>query len=131
MGIARLPLNNVADINMRAIVIERFIAVLPRHHRLAGAETIRLEDLAEDAFMIFPPDKIPSLHTKFLMACEEAGFRPRIALEAWQIASVVSLVAAGMRLALLPAQVRNSPHPGVSYTRRSITTPSTSNSSSP
>ncbi|AOJ10007.1 hypothetical protein WS71_22410 [Burkholderia mayonis] len=90
-----------------------------------------MEDLAEDAFMIFPPDKIPSLHTKFLMACEEAGFRPRIALEAWQIASVVSLVAAGMRLALLPAQVRNSPHPGVSYTRRSITTPSTSNSSSP
>nr|WP_236861951.1 hypothetical protein [Burkholderia mayonis] len=28
MGITRLPLNNVADINMRVIVIERFIAVL-------------------------------------------------------------------------------------------------------
>ena len=49
------------------------------------------------------------------MACEEAGFSPRIALEAWQIAGMVSLVASGIGVMLLPAQVRNSPHPGVVY----------------
>ncbi|WP_406807490.1 type 2 periplasmic-binding domain-containing protein [Burkholderia pseudomallei] len=64
------------------------------------------------------------------MACEEAGFGPRIALEAWQTASMVSLVAVGMGVALLPAQVRNSTHPA-SCIRCSITTPSTSNSRSP
>ena len=100
---------------MRIIEVERFIAVLPRDHRLAVSPSLRLESLAEDPFMIFPPDKSPSLHAKFLMACEEAGFSPRIALEAWQMSGMVSLVAAGMGVMLLPAQVRSSPHPGVVY----------------
>jgi DNA-binding transcriptional LysR family regulator len=115
LGIVRVPLNNAADLNMRTIEVERFIAVLPRDHRLAASRSLRLEDLAEAPFMIFPADKSPSLHAKFLMACDEAGFSPRIAHEAWQMASMVSLVAAGMGVALLPAQVRNSPHPGVVY----------------
>jgi DNA-binding transcriptional LysR family regulator len=115
LGIVRLPLNNAADLNMRTIEVERLIAVLPRDHRLAASQTLRLEDLADAPFMIFPPDKSPSLHAKFLMACDEAGFSPRIALEAWQMASMVSLVAAGMGVVLLPAQVRSSPHPGVVY----------------
>jgi DNA-binding transcriptional LysR family regulator len=115
LGIVRLPLNNAADMNIRTIEVERFVAVLPRDHGLAATQTLRLEDLADEAFMIFPPERIPSLHAKFLMACEEAGFSPRIALEAWQMASMVSLAAAGMGVGLLPAQVRNSPHPGVVY----------------
>lgn len=115
LGIVRLPLNNAADMEVRTVAAERFIAVLPKDHRLADAETLRLENLADDAFMIFPPEKIPGLHAKFLLACEEAGFSPRITLEAWQMASMVSLAAAGMGVALLPAQVRTSPHPGVVY----------------
>jgi DNA-binding transcriptional LysR family regulator len=115
LGIVRLPLSNAADINMRTIEVERLIAVLPRDHPLAASPSLRLENLAEDPFLIFPPDRSPSLHAKFLMACEEAGFSPRIALEAWQIAGMLSLVAAGIGVMLLPAQVRNSPHPGVVY----------------
>ncbi|KDR25543.1 LysR family transcriptional regulator [Caballeronia grimmiae] len=115
LGIVRLPLNNAADMELRTIATERLIAVLPQDHRLAGASTLRLRDLADDAFMIFPGDKIPSLHAKILLACEKAGFSPRIVLEAWQMASMVSLVAARMGVALLPAQVSGSPHPGVVY----------------
>lgn len=115
LGIVRLPLANAADINVRIIEVERFIAVLPQDHPLAASRTLRLEDLAQARFMIFPANKSPGLHAKFLMACDEAGFSPQIAHEAWQMASMVSLVAAGMGVALLPAQVRNSPHPGVVY----------------
>jgi DNA-binding transcriptional LysR family regulator len=115
LGIVRVPLNNAADLDMRIIEVERFIAVLPQDHPLAAAPSLRLEDLAQASFMMFPADRSPSLHAKFLMACEEAGFSPRIALEAWQMASMVSLVAAGMGVALLPAQVRSSPHQGVVY----------------
>lgn len=115
LGIVRLPLNNAADMELSTIATERLIAVLPRNHRLAGAKTLQLKDLANDAFMIFPSDKIPSLHAKFLLACETAGFSPRIVLEAWQMASMVSLVATGVGVALLPAQVSSSPHLGVVY----------------
>ncbi|VVE49548.1 LysR family transcriptional regulator [Pandoraea capi] len=115
LGIVRVPLNNASDLNMRIVEVERFIAVLPRNHRLAAARTLRLEDLADDSFIVFPANRSPSLHAKFLMACDEAGFSPRIGHNAWQMASMVSLVAAGMGVTLLPAQVRNSPHKGVVY----------------
>lgn len=115
LGIVRLPLNNAADMSVRTIDRERFVAVLPKDHRLAAASVVRLEDLADETFMIFPPEKIPSLHAKFLLACEEAGFSPRVTLEAWQMASMVSLASAGVGVVLLPAQVRNSPHAGVVY----------------
>jgi DNA-binding transcriptional LysR family regulator len=115
LGIVRLPLSNAADISMRTIEVERLVAVLPKDHPLAASPSIRLESLAGDPFMIFPADKSPSLHAKMLMACEEAGFSPRIALEAWQIAGMMSLVAAGIGVVLLPAQVRRNPHPGVVY----------------
>jgi len=115
IGVVRLPLSNAGDLLLRTIDTERFIAVLPKHHRLARARSIRLRDLAGEAFMTFPAAQIPGLHAKFLMACDEAGFSPKIALEAWQMAGMVSLVAADMGIALLPAQVRSTSHPDVVY----------------
>ena len=59
LGIVRLPLSKAADINMRIIEVERFIAVLPRQHRLAATQSLRLEDLAEDSFHDFPARQEP------------------------------------------------------------------------
>lgn len=115
LGIVRVPVSNAADLRLRIVEIERFVAVLPKSHRLATSDSLSLEDLAEESFIVFPADKSPSLHGKFLMACDEAGFSPRIGAEAWQMSSMMSLVAAGMGLTLLPAQVRDSPHKGVVY----------------
>lgn len=115
LGIVRLPVSNAAGIALRTIGRECLIAVLPRQHRLARRRHVYLKELADESFVVFPSARIPSMHAKFLLACEEAGFSPRIALEAWQMASMVSLVAAGIGVALLPEQVRNSPHAGVVY----------------
>ncbi|MFJ3055312.1 LysR family transcriptional regulator [Herbaspirillum sp. NPDC087042] len=115
LGIVRVPLSNATDLNLRVIEVERFVAVLPKDHRLAAAPSLRLEELAEESFLVFPAGKSPSLHSKFLMACDEAGFSPRVSTEAWQMASMVSLVAAGLGVTLLPAQVKNSPHKDVVY----------------
>jgi DNA-binding transcriptional LysR family regulator len=115
VGILRLPISNAGDLKLRVIERERLIAVLPAGHRLAQAEALRLSDIADEQFMVFPPDKIPSLHAKFLLACHDAGFNPRIFLEATQISSMVSLIAAGVGIALLPRQVRSIAHPGVVY----------------
>jgi DNA-binding transcriptional LysR family regulator len=115
VGIMRLPINNAADLELRVIERERFIAVLPTDHRLADADSVRLEDLSDESFMIFPAERVPSLHAKFLFACEEAGFSPRTVLEAWQMPSMVSLVAAGFGIVLLPSQIRNLVHQGVVF----------------
>jgi DNA-binding transcriptional LysR family regulator len=115
VGVLRLPVKNASDLCMRVIHRERFVAVLPRAHRLARARSVRLAQLADESFMSFPADRIPGLHGKFLLACAEAGFSPHTVLEAWQMPSMVCLVAAGFGVVLLPAQVRSLPHPGVVY----------------
>ncbi len=115
VGLLRPPVNNAADLQMRVIHRERFVAVLPRGHRLARARAVRLAQLADESFMTFPADRIPGLHSKFLLACADAGFSPRTVLQAWQMPSMVSLVAAGFGVALLPAQACSLPHPGVVY----------------
>ncbi|QQU67587.1 LysR family transcriptional regulator [Pseudomonas fluorescens] len=115
LGIVRLPVANLGEIETQVIETERLVAVLPITHPLAGKQTLWLKDLEREPFMAFPSDKIPSLHGKFLLACEASGFNPRIALEAWQMSSMVSLVAANFGVALLPRQVVVSPHHGVIY----------------
>lgn len=115
IGIVRLPLGSTGDLALQVIRRERFVAVLPRAHPMADAPFLRLEQLAAEQFMAFPPDKVPSLHAKFLLACQEAGFSPNVTLEAWQISSVINLVAIGVGIALLPEQVRGIQHPGVVY----------------
>ncbi|WPB55545.1 LysR substrate-binding domain-containing protein [Xylophilus sp. GOD-11R] len=115
VGILRLPVSDAGGLQMRVIHRERFVAVLPRGHRLAKARSVRLADLADESFMTFPADRIPSLYGKFLMACNEAGFSPRTVLEAWQMPSMACLVASGVGVVLLPAQAGSLPHPGVVY----------------
>jgi DNA-binding transcriptional LysR family regulator len=115
VGILRLPLSNTAGLEVRIIDRERFVAVLPEDHRLAKARSVRLADLADERFMIFPADRAPNLHAKFLLACHEVGFSPRVELAAWQLPTMVSLVAAGFGVVLLPSQVRHIPMPGVVY----------------
>ena len=115
LGIVRLPLANATNCDLKIIKRERMIAVLPRDHKLAAARSIRLKDLAQETFMMFPPNRVPSLYAKTVTACHAAGFSPRVALEAWQMPTMVSLVATGVGIALLPAQIREIPHGGVIY----------------
>lgn len=114
-AIVRLPLSNVHDLEMCIIKRERMIAVLPINHPLASMESIPLAMLAGESFIMFPPNRVFSLPAKTLMACDAAGFSPRVALEAWQMPTMVSLVAAGMGIAILPSQIKNIPLRGVIY----------------
>lgn len=115
LGIVRLPVADGADLAQKTIHRERMVAVLPLGHRLAARRAIRLRELARESFMVFPQSKVPGLRAQTLLACQAAGFSPRVALEAWQMPSMVSLVAAGVGVALLPAQIRSIPHAGVVY----------------
>ncbi len=115
VGIIRTPIFDAGDLTLKVIKKERMIAVLPITHPLAQRKSIRLATLSNEKFMMFPPNKVFSLYTKTLFACQAAGFSPRVSLESWQMPTMVSLVAAGVGIALLPEQIKNIPHPGVKY----------------
>ncbi|CAM2959422.1 LysR family transcriptional regulator [Paenibacillus sediminis] len=82
------------------VLTEELFAILPPNHPLANEESIRLEQLKDDKFVMFSSGY--SLRPIVWQACLEAGFTPKIAFEGEETDAIRGLVAAGMGVSLLP-----------------------------
>ena len=65
--------------------------------------------------LLFRRDLEPTLYDTYMRLCADAGITPRILHGANPMHLIVSLVAAGLGFALLPASVRNLQRPDVVY----------------
>ncbi|MEZ0093252.1 LysR family transcriptional regulator [Streptacidiphilus sp. EB129] len=79
---------------------EPFDAVLPRGHRLAGGDRVAVADLAAEPW-IGPYPGNPC-HDVVVLACEFAGFQPRLAHSSDDFRAVAALAGAGAGVALVP-----------------------------
>lgn len=82
------------------VLTEELFAILPQNHPLATEESITLDQLRDDKFILF--SKGYSLRPIVWHACLEAGFTPRIAFEGEETDTIRGLVAAGMGVSVLP-----------------------------
>lgn len=102
IGILRVPVPARTQLRMQSLRTEQLLLAVPLKHALAEAATVRMADLRHQDF-IFYTDDAPGLRMAALHACETHGFTPRIAQEAVQVATVISLVEAGLGIALVPS----------------------------
>jgi DNA-binding transcriptional LysR family regulator len=84
---------------------EPLIAVLPSAHPLARRRSVPLGALADEPFIGFRRDAAPSLHDAITRLCMDAGFAPAFIMEASEWYTIVSLVAAGLGVAILPESI--------------------------
>jgi DNA-binding transcriptional LysR family regulator len=112
VGFVRPTLNEPA-LRFETILREPLMAVLPEAHPLARLERVPLESLAGEGFVIFPRQLGPGLFARIVAACGRAGFAPEIVQEAVEQTTIVSLVAVGMGVSLLPASIEYLRWPGV------------------
>ncbi len=112
VGLARPPVED-AEVVVNAVLREPFLVALPESHPRAGETELPLADLAKEAFVSFPERPTPSYAETVRRACEEAGFTPQVAQEVREMQTAISLVAAGLGIALLPASVALLPRPGL------------------
>jgi DNA-binding transcriptional LysR family regulator len=115
-----LPPVTGADLEHVVVQRERFVAALPSRHRLAreggrNAGRLAVRELAGEAFVMAPREIAPGLHDIVAALTARAGFAPRVAQEAIQMQTVVSLVSSGLGVALVPASVANLGRRGVVY----------------
>ncbi|WP_255593019.1 LysR family transcriptional regulator [Bordetella sp. BOR01] len=113
-GLVRGPL--AEDASLSAWVVERdsLILALPAAHPLAGAP-VALQAVRAEPFVMYAPDKVPGLHGVAQALCRKAGFSPRISQEAIQVQTLVSLVASGLGVALVPGGTRAYSTPHVAF----------------
>jgi len=87
-------------LELRRLVTEELVAVLPTDHSLAGREGVTLSELATDAFISF---RVGSRLRELLQSgAAAAGFEPRITLESNESRRIRSLVSTGLGVAVLP-----------------------------
>lgn len=95
------------DLTVRVLRREPLVALLPAGHRLAGLAEVPLSELADEPFVTYPSHWRSVVHDAVVAACRTAGFGPRVALETDGTSSLVSFVAAGTGVAVVPAAVRH------------------------
>jgi DNA-binding transcriptional LysR family regulator len=113
----------VRDPRVRAEVVRRetLLAVLPGHHPLAAEAAVPLELLRDEPFITYPSHARSVVHDAVETACEAHGFVPRVALEVGETATLVSFVAAGLGVSLVPESVARLTIEGAVY--RPLTAP--------
>jgi len=80
-----------------------FQAVLPKGHKLATQRQVTLKALAQEPLIDYAATKVPGLHAMVMLAFQSVGLSPRVAQEATQVQTVVSLVESGLGVALVPS----------------------------
>jgi DNA-binding transcriptional LysR family regulator len=93
---------------------ESLMVVLPDDHRLAAQRTIPLEALKDEPFVMFPRARGPAFFDQLMGLCHAAGFTPQIEQEAPQL-DIISMVAAGFGVSIMPSSMRNFRRPGLSF----------------
>lgn len=83
------------------ILDDRMFVCLPRDHPKAAKAKLRLEDLADESWMLGTGGSCPDASI-FLRACERAGFEPTIGFNSDDYPAIQGFVAAGMGVSLIP-----------------------------
>lgn len=104
LAVLRPPLRHTG-LSSRLITRERVLLAVPRSHRLAGEEPVGLAELRDEDFVVYGvPDSV--VDTVVTQACLAVGFLPRRTHQAAETSIMLTLVAAGLGVALLPESAR-------------------------
>lgn len=114
LGFLRPPVQS-PEIDVRVLRREPLIAVLPESHALAGRTKVKLADLSDEPFITYPSHNRSVVYQAVLDACQRSGFTPARVHEVGETSTLVSFVAAGLGVALVPASVQHLKITGANY----------------
>ena len=114
LGLLRPPVRE-RELAVEVVRREPLVAVLPEAHPLAAADSVPLEELEGEPFVVYPSHFRSVVHDAVEETCEAHGFLPRVALEVSETATLVSFVAAGLGVSLVPESVRHMTVRGAVY----------------
>nr|WP_299244942.1 LysR family transcriptional regulator [uncultured Halomonas sp.] len=82
------------------LALERVVAILPRRHPLATRKSIKIEELAEERFILGAESGWQAFRTYTFELCLKSGFTPYVIQEATTSNGIFGLVAANMGISL-------------------------------
>ncbi|MFP6559913.1 LysR family transcriptional regulator [Paraburkholderia sp. B3] len=122
--IGPLPPRHAAQLAYLPVAREPLVAAMPGalSARTGGPAVdgwsdapVSLRDLAEVPLVVFPRQLAPGFYDAIMDCYGAAALVPRVGQEAIQMQTIVSLVSAGMGIALVPRSLRHLRRTGVVY----------------
>lgn len=111
----REPQSIDATLAVRFITRESCVLAVPIQHALAQRERVAVADFQHEAMIIPDRRTRPHSHDLTMSLFKLAGFTPHIAQFAEEKQTILSLVSAGLGLAVVPASYRTMNSDSVSY----------------
>jgi DNA-binding transcriptional LysR family regulator len=109
LGFLRMPFSTGPNLEVAPIHQEDFLLVVPSSHRLAQKSAVRLREAAGETFVLYARAHAPGFHDFVLGILSLAGVIPAISQVAGEMPTLISLVASGAGISLLPeSAVKNS-----------------------
>lgn len=102
-----------AEIEYRVVTREKLVVALPSHSPLATGRPVAINELQEQPFITYPPESVTYRMVSEL--CRHGGFQPRIGQVAKETSTMLSFVAAGGGVAVVPQAVCSFQLEGVVY----------------
>jgi DNA-binding transcriptional LysR family regulator len=103
------------QLELMTIQRERLIAALPADHPLATRRRLRAAELSGETFVILARREAPGLFASLTTAMVDAGGVPEDVLEVAEMQTIISLVAGGFGVSLVPASVGTVDRSGVAF----------------
>lgn len=89
------------------LAAEQLLAAVPERHPLAGRERLRLEDFADQAFIMYAPYEARYFHDLVAELFARDAFQPKYVQHLTQIHTILALVRSGIGMALVPEAAAN------------------------
>jgi len=112
-GLLRYPVLDPSGFSLLPLDRDDFVLAVPQGSALARCESLALCEAAHESFIMYPRDKVPGLCALAMLRCQFSGFAPRVAQEAMQVQTIMSLVASGLGVGLVAGVARRMAPPGV------------------
>jgi len=113
LGIFNRYLVDTSGLDTLTVETTRLTAAVPTASPLAHKRGVRLRELADCTFLLFPQTWVPDYFGAFEAACRAAGFSPRIGQSVRQPYTMFNLVANGLGVGLVQDSARHLPVAGV------------------
>jgi DNA-binding transcriptional LysR family regulator len=102
LGFLRLPFNTGPNLEVAAIHQEAFVLVVPSSHPLARKSGVCLRETAHETFVLYDRPHAPGFHDFVLAILTKAGVIPSVSQVAGEMPTLISLIASGAGISLLP-----------------------------
>lgn len=117
IGLMHTPVAVGGRMRERQLLRERLVAAVPDEFELDPDGQTSLARIAQAGLVMYPQAQLPSFYADILDALRKAGHDAHVAQEANRTLTVLSCVAGGCGVALLPSWIRSMDFSGVRFAK--------------